>query len=276
MKIPSRNFPVAGLTYHIVKHVRAAATVLSLMTILVSAGGLTGQGLRKSESESYINPGVVPSPARSFLFALGDRVQRPGRERVTLTGKYVDRRGTADVRVVWQSPGQFRLDRSDQPGRPMIYREGWNEIGAIGSEQTEALESLFDDSADLFFREMTAGTAHRFLGNRFRFEGSKTPNDAGPWYDVYELFATVRSPADAPMRRKLFFFDSQTGLLSRVEYEKRGAVRIATEWSNWQMVDGQAIPGAVSRKENGVAVLTINVTAAAVAPAAADGMFSGR
>ena len=103
---------------------------------------------------SYISPSAVATPARYFLFALGDRIQRPGKERTTLTGKYTDRSATTDVTVVWEVPGRFRFARSDKPERPLIYddKNGWNSPGAIALDETGAMETLFDD---------TAGTAVR-------------------------------------------------------------------------------------------------------------------
>jgi len=63
---------------------------------------------------AYISPGTVSSLARSFLFAFGDRIQRPGKDRSTLMGKYVARSGAADFRLIWEVPGRLRLDRSDK------------------------------------------------------------------------------------------------------------------------------------------------------------------
>src|SRR5207237_850832 len=117
--------------------------------------------------------------------AFGDRIQRPGKERVKLVGKYTDQFGSSDISLTWEVPGRFRLDRSDSTGRPIIYDAGtW--LGALPAE-ANALESLFDDTPESFFYAMLQGAAHRFLGNRFRADDGKTPNYKGPWYDVYQV-----------------------------------------------------------------------------------------
>src|ERR1051326_3931822 len=170
----------------------------------------------------YVDAGAIASSARPLLSAFGERIQRPGKERVTLMGKLTDASGTFDVSLVWEVPGRFRLDRSDKPGRPLICDEAgaWNNGPAILPREAETLESLFDDTSESFFYGMVQGTASRFLGNRFRADNGKTPNYQGPWFDVYEVFAVVRGPQGISKRRKVFLFDSQTALLSRVDYTR--------------------------------------------------------
>ena len=252
-----------------------AACIAASLAWLPAANG---QATSKPASGSYINSGQVASPVRSFLFAFGDRIQRPGKERTTFAGKYTDRSTTADLTLIWEVPGRVWIGRSDKPGRPIIYEEttGWMNAGAISSDEAGALESLFDDSSESFFYAMVRGSAHRFLGNCFRTDGGKTPNFNGPCYDVYEVFAPVHSPTGLSRRRKLFFFDSHTHLLSRVEYEATGSVRVSTELGGWRILSSQAFPGSVVRKENGVVVLTVNFTSALAGPSVSDGLFSGR
>src|SRR5258705_9950956 len=69
---------------------------------------------------SLVNPSHVPSPVRSFIAALGDRVQKPGNERTTLVGTCTTPTGTGPCAFVWEAPGRARFDRADQPGHPLI------------------------------------------------------------------------------------------------------------------------------------------------------------
>ncbi len=258
-------------------HARQLAAGFCVAATLAWVPGAAGQLSPKPPSGSYVNPGKVAGPARSFLFAFGDRIQRPGKERATFAGKYTDRRGTVDVIIVWEVPGRLRLDRSDKPGRPVIYDEtkGWSNVPA-SADEAGALESLFDDSPESFFYATAHGSAQRFLGNCFRTGGQKTSNNRGPCYDVYELIAPVHSPTGLSRKRKLFYFDSQTRLLSRVEYAAAGSVHVSTELSGWRILGSQAFPGSVVRKENGVVVLNVNFTGASAGPSLSDGLFAGR
>ena len=229
-------------------------------------------------SANYINPGAVASPARRFLFAFGDRIQRPGKERVTLIGTFTDSGGTTNVSLVWESPGRFRLDRSDKPGPPLLYdpATGWTNPGAISIQDASVVESLLDDRPESFFYDIAQGAGQRFLGSRFRADNGDTPNYEGPWYDVYESFARVRVPGTASKKRKTYFFDSETGLLSRVEYQDLGSIRVRTELSGWQIVNGQAFPGSIARKENGVTVMTVSFSSVSFGPSIPDDVFSNR
>src|SRR5262245_16594639 len=132
----------------------------------------------------YINPGTVSSPVRSLLFSMGDRLQRPGNERVTLNGRYADRSGASDIRIVWEIPGRFRLDRSDKPNQPLIFdlETGWNDSG-ITQLEAALLESLFDDAPASFFYEVSRGSSYRFLGNGFRANDLGPRNSKGPAFD---------------------------------------------------------------------------------------------
>jgi len=208
---------------------------------------------------------------------MGDRLQRPGNERVILIGRYADQFGTSDIRIVRETPGRFRLDLSDKPNRPLIYDDstGWSSP-SITQLEAAALESLFDDTPDSFFYEVSNGSSYRFLGNGFRANDLGSRNSNGTAFDVYQLFAAVRSPVGVARRGKEFFFDSQTGLLGRVQYLAPGNVRVVTEISNWQTASGQSFPGTILRKENSSVVLNVALTNFSVGRSVADGTFNGR
>ena len=135
--IPQFRDVIAGMTKSVFMKINPAATQLAatlcIFASLVWVLGASGQSTRRPTISAYINPGAVAAPARSFLFAFGDRIRRPGKERATLMGKYTDRSGAVDFRLVWEVPGRLRFDRSDKPGRPIIYDEviGWNNAAAI-------------------------------------------------------------------------------------------------------------------------------------------------
>src|SRR5258708_7723749 len=56
---------------------------------------------------TYVVPARVPSDVREFLIALGDRIQKPGKERLTLIGKHTDKAGVvAAAQLTWEVPGR--------------------------------------------------------------------------------------------------------------------------------------------------------------------------
>jgi len=56
--------------------------------------------------------------------------------------------------------------------------------------------------------------------------------------------------------------------------EGPGAPVVSTEYSGWSVINGQAYPGAIVRKENGAAVFTFKISGAVVGPAPQDGIFT--
>lgn len=257
---------------------RKTVTLLVAEAIVASAvlvHGIPAQ--TKPPSATYLDPGRVSAPARPFFIALGDRLWRPGKERVTLSGTYTDQSGTGQGRYVWQLPGLARFDRANQPNTPVIVDDQTGLVNVSSTSQSDAdiMESLSDDCAECFFYGFARGAALRFLGGRFRADDGSTPNYQGPWHDIYESFAPSKAQAGAVVRRKLYYFDSTTGLLTKVQYETASAAKVSTEFSNWQVQAGQALPGKIVRQENGKPVFTFTVVGVSVGPSTADGLFPG-
>jgi hypothetical protein len=245
----------------------------AIMASAVSVRGAVAQ--TKPHSVTYLDPGHISAPARPFFIALGDRLWKPGKERVTLSGTYTDQNGTGQGRYIWQLPGLARFDRANQPNTPVIVDDQTGLVNASSISQSDAdiMESLSDDCAESFFYGFSKRAALRFLGGRFRADDGSTPNYQGPWYDIYESFEPSKAQPGGAVRRKLYYFDSTTGLLTKVQYETASTPKVSTEFSNWQVQAGQAVPGKIVRQENGKPVFTFTVAAASVGPSAADGLF---
>lgn len=227
---------------------------------------------------SYVGQGLVPSQVREHLLALGDRIQKPGKERSTLSGVFTDKNGTGPAQLVWEVPGRLRFDRSTTPSNPLIFDDVTGLVNGAGVAQSDLdiLESIFDDSTEMFLYGFVQGHAHRFLGGRFRTDDGKKPNYNGPLYDIYETVARVRVVAGSPLRQKLYYFDSQTKLLTKTRYALlRGStnISVSTEYDKWKTSGGQAFPGQIVRTENGVPVFKFDINSAAAGPPANDGLF---
>lgn len=226
---------------------------------------------------SYVGQGLVPSQVREHLLVLGDRIQKPGKERSTLVGTFTDKNGTGSAQLVWEVPGRLRFDRSSGPSNPLIVDSASGAMNGASMAQSDLgiLESVFDDSAEMFLYGFLQGHAHRFLGARFRTDDGRTANYRGPLYDIYETVAPVRA-AGGPQRQKFYYFDSQTKLLTKTRYViLRGSTQlpVSTEFGNWITSGGQAFPGQIVRKENDVAVFTFIVSSASAGPTPNDGLF---
>lgn len=182
--------------------------------------------------------------------------------------------------MIWEVPGRLFLDRTGAGASSLLFDDitGVSNATALSSSDLGVLESLLDDSAETFLYGFTRGHARRFLGARFRTDNGKTPNYSGPWYDIYESVAPVQSLTGAPLRQKHFIFDSVSKLPVRTSYlvvQGGNKVQVSTEFGKWTVNAGQATPGQIIRKENGVAVFTFDVSGASVVPAVSDGIFPG-
>jgi hypothetical protein len=69
---------------------------------------------------------------------------------------------------------------------------------------------------------------------------------------------------------KLYGFNSKTGLLESVSYvvsSQGTSLRVETLFSNWQTIQKQAVPGSITRLENGSPVFTFVAASAALSAA---------
>jgi hypothetical protein len=113
------------------------------------------------------------------------------------------------------------------------------------------------------------GGAVRLLGRSFGPDSRIDPKYEGPRYDIYEVFAPVRTRQDRQIRMRRYYFDSSTGLLASTRYADASfspPLKVETRFSNWQEVDGSVYPGRIERYENGNVAFSFVVTTASSHP----------
>jgi hypothetical protein len=249
--------------------------------LLSGASGQTNAVIPVAPPPAYVQPWQVPSNVREYMIAFGDRLQKPGNERLTLTGTATDsQKKVTPATLVWEVPGRLRFDRPGATASSLVFDDVSGLINATGVSQSDLdiLETLLNDSPEAFLYSFPHGHAHRFLGGRFRTDGGKTANYSGPWFDIYESVATARTLSISPPTQKFFYFDSITKLHARTTYiVLRNSIKVpvSTEYGKWAVIDGQATPRQIVRNENGVPVFTFDINAASVGPALKDGLFPG-
>jgi hypothetical protein len=217
---------------------------------------------------------------RDALNVLGDRLEKPGKERLILNGvlsRASNRNEGQPARLILESSDKMRLE---EPGRVSIYIHDFSSSTDGRSEaEQEEIQSLLFDSADHFFFGQSQGFETRFLGERFRLDDGKSPNYTGPFYDVYQVNDQTVSQNEKRNQVKLFYLNSDTLLLERVVYRgKRGeqSPGIEVQITGWQRVNGQYLPGKIVRLEKGAPVVSFKITSAAIGPMADDGIFRPR
>jgi hypothetical protein len=229
----------------------------------------------------YVRRGRLWPQLRPVSEALGDRLEKPGKERLILIGalrRASKKNENRPARLLLEFPDRLRLEEQD--GVTVYNNNDFSSSsGVLKKNEQEEVESLLFDFVDHFFATQMQGAATRFLGSRFRLDDGKNPHYAGPFYDLYQVTDRIAVEKKVREQPKLYFFNSDTLLLERVRYkvERDGApIRVEVTISGWRKVGGQQIPNNITRTEDGAPVLSLSITSAAVGIKQNDGIFGAQ
>jgi hypothetical protein len=211
---------------------------------------------------------------------LGDRLEKPGKERLIFTGtlrRASKRNEDRPTRLILEFPDRLRLEEQDGV---TVYNNGDFTFsnGVLKKNEQDEVESLIFDFVDHFLAAQMQGAATRFLGSRFRMDNGKNPQYAGPFYDLYQVTDRTAIKKTVREQRKLYYFNSNNLLLERVRYqiERDGKpIKVESLIGDWRKVDGQQIPGAITRTEDGAPALSFSITSATITKKLNDGIFGG-
>src|SRR5258708_23259431 len=94
-------------------HARPRATWMAMMAMLLALGGPSPLKAQAVPVGPLVSAGALWPELCVPFSALGDRLQNPGKDRVTFTGTItrVDQGNVSyPIRLVWEFPGKIRLD----------------------------------------------------------------------------------------------------------------------------------------------------------------------
>jgi len=233
-----------------------------------------------TSSPDRVRAGALWPQLRWYFKAFGDRLERPGRERVTLAGM-IDRVGEQpwEFTAVAEFPDRLRLTMmSGFPGRTIVYDGQAARVidGSLTNADKDLIESMVNDTAEHFFSSQIQGAPTRHLGNRFREDDGSTANYEGPFHDIFSLLDRVRMGPETRSQTKLYYFNSINHLLEKVHYQisRNGAlVDVETRISHWHRIQDQQVPRRIARLENGQPVISLTITSATLGPRLSDGIF---
>jgi hypothetical protein len=273
----------------------AIACLLLTALTFVAFGKL--RGLRASEPKTtnqtndkrtsvkrsaYVRRNSLSPKLAWHLNALGDRLEKPGRERLNLTGTLsrASDSQTQEVVAVFEFPERLRLTMQKGNETRVLSFDGGHAKKAGGSfdpVEDDLLETLVYGSAEHFFSTQMQGMATRLLGSRFLLHPGSTADYTGPFYDVYKVADMVKTPEGEREQLKLYYFNSDTLLLERVTYEinRNGSVvNVEERLSDWTSEQGQQVARRIERFENGASVFVFTVRTVRLSPRADDAVFS--
>jgi hypothetical protein len=266
--------------------IAAAPTVYALITIAfetrqpIIAFGQDSMSTVVRPSPHKIRAGALWPQLRSYLKALGDRLEQSGKERLVLTGT-LDLVGSDRIAVtaILEFPDRLQLT-THSGSQPHTTTYDGQSVPAVGTQLNNAdqdlIESLVNDSADHFFKAQVQSAPTRHLGDRFRTDDGSTENYAGPYYDVFSMEDRLVLGSASRSQTKFYYFNSVTRLLERVTYQivRNGdSIEIETQFSNWKKTEDQQVAHRIVRLENGQPVISLTITSAAVAARINDGRF---
>lgn len=259
-----------GLTALAVASARKARALRPAARNLNPAAPTNGTGRR------YLRRASLWPQLRLNLKALGDRLEKPGKERLTLIGT-ISRDGQSQpVLLVLEFPDRLRLETQSGIQRDVLTfngKRGAKAGGAFDQSEEDLVETLAYDTAEHFFIGQGNGMATRFLGSRFRADDGTTRNYTGPFYDIYQTNEQVKLGAVTREQTKAYCFNSETLLLERVTYRNRVSQPVEIRITGWRDVQGQQVPTRIVRIEAGQPVLTLVVSSASVGSALTDSIF---
>lgn len=234
----------------------------------------------RSKRSAYVRKGLLSQRLIKNLSALGNRLEKPGKERLTVTGSWRGPAGEEREFVAnLEFPDRLRLVIQNGAHSRVITFDG-EEIKTVqippAARELDLIESLLYDSAEHFFAAQLQGNAIRFLGFRFRMDDGSTPEYRGPYFDIYQVADQIKASGQE-RAAKLYYFNSDTFMLERVTYviNRDGAeINVETRVSDWRETEGQRVARRIERFENGKSVLVLNLGSAQHGARVQDGSFS--
>lgn len=231
----------------------------------------------RSNRNAFVRRAQLSPRLAQNLVALGNRLEKPGQERLALVGT-LRVAGTAQSRefaATLEFPDRLRLVVGGPQNRVITF-DGQQTKGTPAADDLDLIETLNYDSAEHFFAAQMQGNAMRFLGARFRTDDGSTPDYDGPYFDVYKIADQVKA-SEQERPAKLYYFNSDTLLLERVTYViSRGGseISVETKLSDWRGTEGQQVARRIERFENGKSVFVLTIRSAGLGRRADDGIFA--
>jgi hypothetical protein len=233
----------------------------------------------KSNRSAYVRRGQLSPQLAMKLGALGNRLEKPGKERLTLWGTLqTATKETREFTATLEFPEKLRLIVGGPKNRVVTFdgEQANATLTPIAPDELDLIETLAYDSAEHFFAAQMQGNAMRFLGARFRTDDGSTPDYDGPYFDIYKIADQIKASGQE-RAAKLYYFNSDTLLLERVAYvtNRDGAeINVETKLTDWRVVDGQQVAHRIERVENGQPVFVLKIRSAGLGQRVEDGIFA--
>ena len=247
------------------------------LSISTTTVGQTGGKLARPE---YLDSGKVPTFAEPLLRVLGDRLGKPGKERLAFMGTLADAKGNRQIRVLLELPLKGRIEDLGAGGGTFTLDEAdllKSNKSTVSDQELDLVESLILDRQEAILYGLAQGDGARLLGRGFPLVPGQGKGYRGPVYDIIDLTSKTEFRSDRPQRFRRCYFDSATSLLHKVQYAQvRGGrtIKVETVVRQWVELQGQRVPSAIERIEDGQPVFTVQLTGQGIGAKVSDGVFT--
>jgi hypothetical protein len=265
-------------------HSNPSQPFASNSVIGLQPGETNYQAAAVGRTKDHVSRAALWSQLQQAFHLLGDRLERPGKERLTFTGTLEratgSQSGSFPFHLVWELPGRLRLEESNGSQSRLFTFNGATLSkfgGSLHQQDYDELETLLYDSAEHFFVGRSQGQAMLYLGGRFTESGDD--EETGPAYEIYQVADQIRTTAEGRQQIKHYYFNSDTQMLEKVRYqiERDGStVAVEVQMSNWSPYQDQRFPARIMRLEDGKAVLTLSIQTVGISPRVEDGIFAAQ
>src|SRR5271157_903035 len=245
--------------------------------LILAVLSVTLIGAANNPPSKYVHFGGLPPGWQMALLKSGDRLQKPGKERLTVVGT-VTRNGlsTAPFQLVQELPNLVRYSEGTGGSATAVVFDGsqFGKTGAsIQATDSDLVETLVYDSPVWFLYAPSSSLPTRKLGSRFRLNPQSGKTYSGPLYDVYVITVPVQQPGKIKTQPKAYHVNSNTHMIEMIKYQEADSpsTNVQIVLGNWTTVSNNTVPHTIQRLENGVEVLRFTITSATLGPSVADG-----
>ena len=221
--------------------------------------------------ESSVLLSQTPSELKPYVIALGQRLQKPGKERIAVEGAITyfgeDSSRTEKVRITWQFPLKIRLDQNGS--RLAFDRNKPVKAMPASRKAVDTIQTLLEDSVEGFFALQKGRISRRYLGSGFKLEGAK---ESDPGMDAVLMTFPDNFRSKEPIT-KSYWFDSSTKLLGVVAYTASSGAVTHIVIDDWRDVAGEKFPFRIERWEDNKLTMRLILDSATFAAGANDGSF---
>jgi len=239
----------------------AVGSMLPILSCISALIFISSAASGATASTPSLRPGQFPPTERRILQVSGDRLQKPGKEVLTLNAtldQFTNGLKVSSVPVTASLALSGTLQVVNTLTQQIISFTGVGSVGLLSQQDLDLVESVTKDSTENFLQEGFAGSPVQLIGHQYNIKDPRSSNKLTGQCDLFQVSEVGGVRGANSVVQKTFCFDPLTSLLKVVVY-RDGQDLVETRFSGWQVVNGNSVPGTIQRFKNGAPVLVLTV-----------------